>query len=824
MTAARWGEVKAILAAVLEAAPTERAPLIDKLCGSDGELRSSVESLLALEARADEVLNTELAPGAVLRGRDTLPSQIGPYQVLRELGRGGMGVVYLAERADGDFRKQVAIKLITSGLRDADLDRRFRRERQILAALEHPGIARLTDGGATAEGQPYFVMEYIEGVPLPLYCEQNNSGVEERLRLFLTVCDAVEYAHQHLIVHRDLKPGNILVTSAGAAKLLDFGLARALDSAGDDVTLTGAAMMTPAYASPEQVRGEPYHVASDVYSLGVILYELLSGRRPYDVKSSTMLEMARAICEREPLPLVTAAKESWRRRLRGDIENIVSKALAKETRQRYASVRELADDLRRHLDGQPVHARPATWRYRFGKLLRRHRIAVPAGVLAALLIVGFAGATWWEARSAERRFQQVRLLANSVMFELHDAINTLPGSTAARELLVKRAMQYLESLSREAGNRADLQRDVALGYARMAEVQGFLGESSLGQLPLALANFERAEAILAKLVERAPADETLRLDYIRVGNMLVHSYLSNGQFAKSLALMQKTTALAETGMQSNPGNPRNVQAVIASLTAAADWRTDQQQYAEAIPLRERIEQLSDRLARLQPDSMEAMRTLALAKKKLGALYGVSKRYDDARRKYEEAATLDERRLARNPNDARAKLDASYDYSDLGWVAGRTGRYQDALAAYERVLALRQEVAQADPKDRRAADALASAVTKLGMARLTAGDLPGAERDLRRAVGLYENIVQHNDTGWAVVRELAIAHDDLADVLEAGCAKSKDGPACLSRAAAEVTTERTLLEGLKQKGLLPRADDKLIAATVEREARFKRGGR
>jgi hypothetical protein len=483
MTAARWGEVKAILAAVLEAPQAERAALIEKLCGSDGGLRSSVESLLALEARADEVLNTECAPGAALRGVAAVPPQIGPYTVVREIGRGGMGVVYLAEGADGDFRKQVAIKLITSGLRDADLERRFRRERQILAALEHPGIARLTDGGTAAEGQPYFVMEYIEGVPLLAYCEQKDAGIDNRLHLFLTVCDAVEYAHQHLIVHRDLKPGNILVTPDGTAKLLDFGLARALDSAGDDVTLTGAAMMTPAYASPEQVRGEPYHVASDVYSLGVILYELLSGRRPYEVRSATMLEMARAICEREPLPLITAAKEGWRRRLRGDIENIVSKALAKETRVRYASVRELADDIRRHLAGQPVQARPATWRYRFGKLLRRHRIAAPAGALAALLILGFAGATWWQARSAERRFQQVRRLANSVMFELHDAINTLPGSTAARELLVRRAMEYLESLSREAGNRPDLQRDVALGYARVAEVQGFSASRASASFP-----------------------------------------------------------------------------------------------------------------------------------------------------------------------------------------------------------------------------------------------------------------------------------------------------------------------------------------------------
>jgi tetratricopeptide (TPR) repeat protein len=349
-----------------------------------------------------------------------------------------------------------------------------------------------------------------------------------------------------------------------------------------------------------------------------------------------------------------------------------------------------------------------------------------------------------------------------------------------------------------------------------------------------VANFEKAEAIPGKLIERAPADDSLRRDYVRVANMLAHSYASSGQFAKSLALVQKTTALAETGMRSNPADPRHVQAVIASLTAAADVRTDQQQYAEAIPFRERIEALSATLTRLQPDNLEAVRTLALAKKKLGALYGVSKRYDDARRKYEEAARLDEQRLAHNPNDARAKLDLSFDYSDLGWVAGRLQRFPDSLIDYERVLALRTEVAQADPKDRRAADSVASAMTRLGMARLgmarlgmarlNVGDTPAAERDLRRAVAMYEGIVEHNDTGWAVVRDLAIAHDDLADVLEAGCGKSKDRPACLAHAAVEVTAERTLLDGLKQKGQLPKADSGWLAATMEREAKLKRGGR
>jgi tetratricopeptide (TPR) repeat protein/predicted Ser/Thr protein kinase len=818
MTAARWGEVKVVLAAVLDATTTERPALLEKLCGGDVQLRSEVESLLALETRASDVLNTAAAPGAALTREAPAPQQIGPYRVLREIGRGGMGVVYLGERADGEFQKQVAIKLITSGLRDPDLERRFRRERQILATLEHSGIARMLDGGATAEGQPYFVMEYVEGEPLLAYCSMRSAGVVERLRLFLAVCDAVEYAHQRLIVHRDLKPGNILVTADGTPKLLDFGLARAADaSVDDDVTRNAGALMTPAYASPEQIRGEPYHVASDVYSLGVILYELLTGRRPYEVKSGSFLEMAQAICDRDPVAVVKNAED---RSLRGDLENIVAKALAKEVVRRYAGVGELAQDIRRHLEGLPITARPATWRYRLGKWLRRHRVAAPMGTVAVLLILGFAAAAWWQARSAERRFQQVRRIAHSVMFELHDAISPLPGSTPARELLLKRAMDYLESLSHETGNRPDLEREVALGYARIAEVQGDRGESNLGQLPAAIVNWEKAETMLAKLVSRTPADTSLVADYQKVANSLARAYMVAGQLAKAETMARKNAQIAEDDLQAHPTQPRAVLNVVATLSTIADFDTDRQQYAEAIPVRERIERMSQQLVQMRPGDLESIRTLAIAKKKLGALYGVSKHYAEAQSKYLQAAALDEQRLAGNPNDKRAKLDVSFDYSDLGWVAGRLGKLDDSLKSYRRVLALRQEVAQADPKDERAASSVASAHDKLGGVLLRAGDLDAAEAEARLAIAGYEALIQRGDTAWSATRDLALAHDNYADVLEERCKKTRDNSACVNRVLAEVAVERSLMEGLRKKGVLAKADARVFAEMDARVARLK----
>jgi non-specific serine/threonine protein kinase/serine/threonine-protein kinase len=823
MTSERWGEIKAVLAGVLETDPHERPATLDRLCHDDAELRREVEALLLYEQKADQVLNTVVAPGASLRAEAPLPETIGPYRVLRELGHGGMGVVYLGERADGQYRKQVAIKLITSGRGDPGTARRFRRERQILAQLEHNGIARLLDGGTTAEGQPYFVMEYVEGLPLATYCDGERLGIAARLRLFLDVCDAVAYAHRQLIVHRDLKPGNILVSKDGTPKLLDFGLGHVLntESGEEETTLTAFPLMTPAYASPEQVRGEPYTVASDVYSLGVILYELLSGRRPYKVPTGSYLELARVISEQEPLPLSHAAAQSpveeaeergltpvqLRRQLEGDLERIAAKALAKDARVRYHDVRELAADLGRYLEGRPVLARPATMRYRAAKLLRRHKVAAPAGALAALLVIGFATATWWEARRAERRFQEVRGLAHSVMFELHDAIAKLPGSTAARELLVRRALEYLQNLSREAGNNADLERDVALGYERIASVQGYLGESNLGHVGTATESFQKSEEILQRLRARHPSDQSLVQDDQRLLNELAISYQSSGNFQKAQQTARKSLAGAEALVRSSPADLFAIGNLATASGILADTYSNEAQYAQAIPLREKTEQLARRVVELKPGDVEASRNLALAEKKLGALYGVTARYQDCRREYELAREIDEQRSARNPSDMPAKLDLSYDYSDLGWVAGRMGNFDDALVSHRRALALREEAASADPNDVRAAVAVASSTDRIAKILRSKGDFPGALATLRDALARFEKLTNQPSPSWQTVRDLAETHVDIAETLVM-MGDRKGTPAARrqalrTQAADEYRKARELYEGLKARGVLPK---------------------
>jgi TolB-like protein/tRNA A-37 threonylcarbamoyl transferase component Bud32/Tfp pilus assembly protein PilF len=387
LTPERWQRVKSILDAALARPPEERAGLVTEACAGDPELRAEVDSLLEAGDRAGDSLEagdglrdslTKTWPG-LRRG-----ARVGPYRLLQEIGRGGMGAVYLAERDDQEYRRRVAVKVVRPDMDASAVARRFRQERQILADLDHPHIARLLDGGTTEEGLPYFVMEHVDGSPIDEYCEARHLSIGKRLEVFRTVCSAVAHAHQKGVIHRDLKPDNILVTAEGTPKLLDFGIAKVLDSeAPVDRTATGARLMTPEYASPEQVRGVVVTTATDVYSLGVLLYRLLTGRGPYRAEAVRMLELARAICDQEPAPPSTVAGAETRRLLAGDLDAIVLRALRKEPERRYGSVEDFSEDVRRHLEGRPVTTRRDGLGYRAGRFVRRNRAAVLAAVAVA---------------------------------------------------------------------------------------------------------------------------------------------------------------------------------------------------------------------------------------------------------------------------------------------------------------------------------------------------------------------------------------------------------------------------------------------------------
>ncbi|PYS56886.1 MAG: hypothetical protein DMF74_27470 [Acidobacteria bacterium] len=579
MTPERWQKIKSVLAAVLERPAEERAAFLDHTCDGDESLRAEVESLMAHQEAGDSIVDSAKISSqislasAILSGEflsdessdfDETPdddiagiSRVGPYKIIRELGRGGVGSVYLGERDDDQYRQQVAVKLIRRGMDTDFVVRRFRNERQILAALDHPNIARLLDGGTTENDRPYLVMEYVEGLPVDHYCDLHTLDTEDRLKLFQRVCAAVHYAHQHLVIHRDIKPTNILVTKEGVPKLLDFGIAKLLtpELAAQtlDPTLTAMRLLTPAYASPEQIKGQPITTATDVYSLGVLLHELLTGHKPYRVDSRAPLEVMKAVLEKEPTKPSTAVMitettgsgngsasialtpdlvsktrdatpDRLRRRLRGDLDNIVLTALRKDPQRRYASVQQFSEDIRRHLKGLPVIARADTFGYRATKFIRRNRISVAAAAMVLITLVGGIIAVNQQRRRAERRFNDVRKLAHSVVFDYHDAIADLPGSTPARQRMVKDALEYLDSLANEASGDRTLQRELATAYRKIGDVQGNSNMANLGDTSGALASYRKSLAIRRLLAQSDPANTEIQIElaesYERIGDVL----------------------------------------------------------------------------------------------------------------------------------------------------------------------------------------------------------------------------------------------------------------------------------------------------------------
>jgi eukaryotic-like serine/threonine-protein kinase len=514
VTPQTWKEVDRVVANALELPEGERAAYLEEACAGKPGLRLEAESLLGMCSGVSHLFPGDTAAehfSETVEAPSMLGRRVGAYVLREQIGRGGMGSVYRAERADDEFRKSVAVKLIAGGLHSSEAVSRFAVERQILATLEHPNIARLLDAGVTGDGFHYIVMEYVEGQPITDYCVARRLSIPDKLRLFHRVSMAVHFAHQHLIVHRDLKPANILVTGEGAPKLLDFGIAKLLNpEAGTHHRTLAAIPMTPDYASPEQARGMRLTTASDVYSLGVILYELLTGKRPYRLAGGALAEVLQAVCEQEPPKPSTIASDLGEKPAR-DLDAIVLKAMSKSPEERYASAEQFSADIDRYLSGLPVTARGTRWSYRARRFVLRHKLALAGCCIGLALILTGVGGVVWQARIAEReralaerRFHDVRDLANSVIFELHDAIKDLPGSTPARKVLVERALHYLDSLSREAHGDTRLEAELAAAYERLGDVQGNPHSANLGDTRNALASYRKALDIRESLAMQQP--------------------------------------------------------------------------------------------------------------------------------------------------------------------------------------------------------------------------------------------------------------------------------------------------------------------------------
>ncbi|HEX4441092.1 MAG TPA: protein kinase [Thermoanaerobaculia bacterium] len=792
MSSERWRSVRDRFDEAVELPPPERAAFLERLRTEDGALHEEVASLLRASAAAGEFLE---APAVSLVRESPFEeerrSRIGPYTVIREIGHGGMGTVYLAARTDQGFENTVAVKLVRRGMDTDFILERFRNERRILADLDHPNIARILDGGSTEDGLPYFVMEYIPGSHLLDDAAARGLSIREKLALFRKVCAAVAYAHRHLVVHRDLKPSNILVTPEGEPKLLDFGLARVLqpESAGEgDRTATALRLLTPDYASPEQVRGERIATSSDIYSLGVVLYELLAGRRPYRTTGAGLAEIARSVCEEEPPRPSTAVPA-----LRGDVDNIVLVALRKEPERRYASVEALAADIGRHLDGRPVHARKDTFAYRSGKFVARHKAGVAAAVVVTALLIGALAATIRQTRIAraeraiaEAHFNDVRQLADTFLFEFHDAIKDLPGSTPARRLVVRRALEYLEKLSKMRSDDLELQRELAGAYERVARVQGGMYESHLGETEGARESLERAIAIRKRLLagarptaadraalaeaelqlcqvllvtgdgsgalasarvasdllaassREAPADAALRARATRARRYLGMAFGAAGE--PKLALRELRGA--RDGFEAlAAASPQEVsyrrelgvthQHIVYSLAGTAERAEAESSYAEAC-------RLLEGLYRERPDLNGLQRELAYTHVSMGTFCEWSGDAEGALRYYSRALPVLETLVRQDPKNADARLLLAEDCNNVGYAMVRSGAPGDPLALLRRSEKLLDALIAEDPANTQA---------RLGRARLyeslgSANDALAARTDAGRAPAL-----RREAAGW-----------------------------------------------------------------------------
>ncbi|MEA2564284.1 MAG: eukaryotic-like serine/threonine-protein kinase [Acidobacteriota bacterium] len=725
MTPERYRQVKTILAVALEKAAGERLQFLDEVCQGDGALRQEVESLIAYGEDGSFLEH----PVVHLLGEETKSFQEGDvldrYRLIRRLGYGGMGTVYLAIRADDEFQQKVAVKLLRWQV-DEDLVRRFRAERQILARLAHPNIARLYDGG-TVEGQPYFAMEYVEGEPITRYCDSRRLSVRDRLDLFRLVCSAVHYAHQNLVVHRDLKPSNILVTSQGVPKLLDFGIAKIMEedgAIGAGLTVTGLRPMTPDYASPEQIRGSAIATTSDIYSLGVVLYELLTGRRPHLLKSRLPEEIVRVILREEPeKPSVVVTREieiredngvqvtlsplavskvregepaKLRRRLTGDVDNIVLTALRKEPDRRYSSAAQLSEDIRRHLEGLPVLARKDTFAYRAGKFIRRNKVAVGSTFLVLLVLLGsLVSLLVQHQRTLRERDRAERTAAFLVeIFRFSDPAESRGDVVTARQILDQGAKNVERQLAGQPESQAAIM-------------------NTLGEVYVSLGLYPQAEELLGKALK-------IRLQHLGPDHMDIADSLENlgtlntfqgkyeaaeSQYRESLAMFQKILGAEDprvTETLSNYG---------AFLIHKGDYAAAESKLREALERRRRSQAQKDE-------------NFAANLSNLASLLKIKGDYQEARSLFEEALQIRRQLYGEEHPSVALTL------NNLGWLLSATG--DDVLAKdhYAEALRLRRKLLGPDHPQ------VATTLYNMAAVLEDMGDFEAAERATREALDIW----------------------------------------------------------------------------------------
>lgn len=780
--------MEALFLDAAELPAAERSDFLDRRCAGNALLRQEVESLLAFDSgntRPFAPIIEESAVSVVL-SEAMIGRRVGAWRITASLGQGGMGTVFLATRADDQFRKLAAIKFIRAGVDQPQAIERFLRERQILANFDHPNIARLLDGGATEEGIPYFVMEYVEGRPIDTWTQDRGLSINERCELFLKVCEAVSYAHRNLVVHRDLKPNNILVNSSGSPILLDFGIARLLDEATSrELTQTGAWAMTPDYASPEQIRGLPATTATDVYSLGVVFYRLLTGTAPYRVSSTSALELERSVCEQQPPRPSEAASDHA---IAGDLDTIVLMALRKEPERRYSSVEQFGEDIRRYLRGLPVIAREDTLAYRTSKFVRRHRVGVvAAGLVAASMVTGvvmtvrserlaerqraeaiaqrehaeaehriaererdaasaasaLATARAKEAEAqrliAEKRLTGLLELGRSALFGIQGTLEHLPGALEARREIIATTLKYLDGLAKTSPGDAEVNTMLVTAYTQSGDVMGYPGRANLGNREGAIDAWRKASNILGRLRAGAPGNLRHRLQDLglhqRIGVVLEASGDNSGALKEYLTALEIAKGLGrDFATDAHAVSQRGIieHNLFVVLTARNDPSALDHNTEEILA--------HERALKLEPKNETFTMGMASAVATRGGALSAQGRFDEALVQLRRSQEIREKLVAAHPNNSLMMAGLARNWLAIAVVLGARwtpskGDQAGASEAIEKSVTIYERLSAADPSDRKGRGDYAQVLTYAGIITM---DSRSRER-LQTAVSILKEL-------------------------------------------------------------------------------------
>lgn len=713
----QWQEISPYLDHVLSLPEEEREGWLEKFRVEKTALAEVLLQLLEEHRALASEHFLEGMPIRVASGVPVVDPKIGPYSLISLIGQGGMGSVWLAERSDGRFERQVAVKFLPFAMTSGIGAERFKREGKILGRFTHSHIAELMDAGVTPAGEPYLVLEYVEGLPIDQYCDQKKLDLDARVRLFLDVASAVAHAHANLIVHRDIKPSNVFVRSDGQVKLLDFGIAKFLaeetNPAATLLTMEGRAAMTPQFAAPEQVTGGSITTATDVYALGVLLYLLLTGQHPAGQRLHSTAELVKAIVEYEPLQPSNAASsaqakglaekrsstpEKLRRQLRGDLDTIVTKALKKNPAERYPSVTALADDLQRFLRHEPISARPDAIGYRTAKFLRKNRTVATLSAIAIMLVIGSLSAGLYVANRermiAERRFAEVRQLANKFI-ELDNEIRGLPGSTNVRMRMVSDSLQYLSSLSSEAPVDRDLALEIAYAYVRVAHAQGDPTSPNLGQFAEAEASLNNAARFVDPVLEKEPQNPRALFIATTIAHDRLNLADTRGDIAAELKHAADTVSLIERFMSTRPVEQHDLYSMRYFYVNVAGAYYAGREFDKVIRYCQRALDIPVPGTRANALRGAILGNLAAAQWQSGDLEGALKTSG-------ESIDLEQTEAAGGHASLRINLANAYHLE--GMILGRQdaepslGRTREALADFQKALDLAEDLANKDSTD------------------------------------------------------------------------------------------------------------------------------